>query len=192
MTTGTYSLPFYHSAVDGLVIPRDNYRFNYPPKRSFPVFSYPRMPLSSPIRTSYIHPPPSYPRHSNILRSSTGSILHRLPNYPYHHHHHRGLTTTATLRPKNLRWESGINIVDIKSRPLVHQRYSLQDPMMLSSRTKLVRSESLQIPNNPYPQRIMENSELDARYFCGLPPIQENKPIMREIPPFRSTGMTSR
>ena len=171
MTTAGYSLPFYHSAVDGLVISNDN-------NRRYPL-------MTPPIRTTYI--PPSYPLHSNVLRSSTGSILHRIPN-------HRTLTSTTILRPTNLRWESAINIVDFKTRPLIHQKRNVQNTMIHSSGTKLVRSESLQISNmySIHNNRILQKSKLDAKHFCGLPPIQENKVVIRQIPPFRPSEMMSR
>jgi hypothetical protein len=180
MATGTYSNPFYHSAVDGLVIPTDNHHYhqNLTRRRQIPIVSYPMM--TTPIRTSYIHQ--SYPVHSNVLRSSTGSILHRAPPP-------RTINTTI-LRPTNVRWDSAINIVDFRTRPLMNRKTHFQSPMILSSGNKLVRSGSLQIQNmNPI---IMQKSKLDAKYFCGLGPIHENKLLIKEIPPFQPRVTTSR
>src|SRR5689334_17463453 len=129
MATGTYSIPLYRSAVDGLVMSTDNNRQNLIRKPQIPTLHhYPIM--TSSIRTT------SYPIHSNVLRSSTGSLLHRIPNP-------RTLTTTI-LRPTNVRWDSAINIVDFRTHPLINQKNNFQNPIILSSQPKLVRSESLQ------------------------------------------------
>lgn len=167
MSTETYSLPIYHSAVDGLMISRDNFSS----KRSIPLFSRPKM-----LPPSYL---PSYPKYPNILRSSTGPVVYRRP-------------PTTILRPTNLRWESGINLVDIQTRPLNHHRYSLHNPVMIVPMPKLIRSESLQIMNKNSQQRINEITKFDAKHFCGLPPIHENKLAIREIPPFRVNGVMRR
>jgi hypothetical protein len=182
MTTGTYPIPLYRSAVDGLVIPTDNNRQNLITRRPIPNLHYPMM--TSPIRTSYV--PQSYPIHSNVLRSSTGSILHRIPNP-------RTLTTTTMLRPTSVRWDSAINIVDFRTQPLVNQTKNFQNSTILSSGTKLIRSESFQIPNmDSINNRIIQKSKLDAKHFCGLPPIHENKYFLREIPPFQPPVINSR
>jgi len=182
MAAGTYSIPLYRSAVDGLVISTDNNRQHLITRRPISTLRHPIM--TSPIRPSYVSQ--SYPIHSNVLRSSTGSILHRVPNP-------RILTTTTILRPTNVRWDSAINIVDFRTRPLHSQKKNFQNPIILSPVTKLVRSESYQIPNMyPINNRIIEKSKLDAKHFCGLPPIHENKLLIREIPPFRSFGTMSR
>ncbi|CAF4729504.1 unnamed protein product, partial [Rotaria magnacalcarata] len=76
--------------------------------------------IRSHIRTSYVSQP--YPIHSNLLRSSTGSILYHVPNP-------RTLTTTI-LRPTNSRWDSEINIVDFKARPLINQKQKSHNPMV--------------------------------------------------------------
>lgn len=181
MATGTYSIPLYHSAVDGLVTSTDNNRLNMITKRQTSTLPYPIM--TTPIRTSYI--PQSYPIRSNVLRSSTGSLLHRVPNP-------RTLTTTV-LRPTNIRWDSGINIVDIRTRPLMNQKKPFQNSILLSSGNKLTRSESLQIPNMySMNNRLIQKTKLDAKHFCGLAPIQENKFLIREIPPFQNNGIISR
>jgi hypothetical protein len=182
MTTGTYPTPLYRSAVDGLVTSIDNNRLNSITKRQISTLPYPIM--ATPIRTSYI--PQSYPIHSNLLRSSTGSILHRIPNpHP--------LTTTTVLRPTNIRWDSGINIVDFRTHPLMNQNKSFQNPIRLSSGNKLVRSESLQNSDiYSMNNRLIQKTKLDAKHFCGLAPIQENKLMIREIPSFRSNGIMSR
>lgn len=180
MTTETYPIPLYRSAVDGLAISTDNNRSNFITRRPVPVSHYPM--TASSIRTSYVSQ--SYPMQPNILRSSTGSMLHRVP-------HPRALPTTV-LRPTNVRWDSAINIVDFRTRPLVSQRKNLQNPMILSSGTKLVRSESFQLPNNySMNNRIIQKSKFDAKHFCGLQPIHENKLFIREIPPFRPSGTMS-
>jgi hypothetical protein len=182
MATGTYSIPLYHSAVDGLVIPTDNDRQHFLAKRQIPSFHYPIM--TSPIRTSYA--PQSYPIHSNLLRSSTGPVLHRTSNS-------HAYATTTILRPTNLRWDSAINIVEFKTRPLINQRKTFQHPMILPSRPKLVRSESFQFPNMySINNRIIQKPKLDARHFCGLAPIPEFKSLIREIPPFRPPVAMSR
>jgi hypothetical protein len=173
MATGGYSARLYHSAVDGLVISAENDRQNLITRRQIPSIRYPMM--SSSMRTSYI-PPQSYPIHSNVLRSSTGSILHRVPNPQ--------MLPTRMFRPtNNVRWDSPINMVDFKSRPMINPNKTFQHPMMFPPRAKLARSESLQIPNTN--NEIMQKAKLDARHFCGLAPIQENKPTIREIPSFR-------
>ncbi len=183
MATGGYSARLYHSAVDGLVISAENDRQNFITRRQIPSIHYPMM--SSSMRTSYI-PPQSYPIHSNVLRSSTGSILNRVPNP-------RILTTTTVLRPNNVRWDSAINIVDFRTRPLVSQKKNFPNPIILSPGTKLLRSESYQSPNMySINNRIIQKSKLDAKHFCGLPPIQENKLFIREIPPFQPFGTISR
>jgi hypothetical protein len=182
MATGTYSIPLYRSAVDGLVTSTDNNRLNMITKRHISTLPYPIM--TTPIRTSYI-PHQSYPIHSNVLRSSTGSILHRVPNL-------RTLTTTV-LRPTNIRWDSGINIVDFRAQPLMNQKKPFQNPIFLSSGNKLTRSESLQIPNMyPMNNRFIQKTKLDAKHFCGLAPIPENKFMIREIPPYQKNGIISR
>lgn len=171
MSAETYSLPIYHSAVDGLIVSKDNFSS----KRSLPLFSRPKM-----FSPSYL---PSYPKYPNILRSSTGPVVYRRPP----------ITTTTILRPTNLRWESGINLVDIQTRPLNnHHRYSLHNPVMIVPMPKLIRSESLQIMNQNSQQRINEIAKFDAKHFCGLPPIHENKLAIREIPSFRVTGVMRR
>lgn len=122
--------------------------------------------------------PQSYPIHSNVLRSSTGSILHRAPN-PY-------LLPTRVLRPTNLRWDSPINVVDFKTRPLTNHTKAFQNPFLFSPKTKLARSESLQMPNAYFlNQPLLPKPKLDARHFCGLAPIHENKYVIKEIPSFR-------
>jgi hypothetical protein len=183
MTTGAYSIPLYRSAVDGLVTSTDNNRLNMITKRQVSTLPYPIM--TTPIRTSYI--PQSYPIHANILRSSTGSMLHRVP-------HPRALTATTTvLRPTNIRWDSGINLVDFRTRPFMNPKNPFQKPFFLPSGTKLTRSESLQIPNMySMNNRLMQKTKLDAKHFCGLAPIQENKLLIREIPPFQKNGTMSR
>ena len=161
MAAGTYPIPLYRSAVDGLMISTDNIRQNLMPKRQRPCLHYPIMTGSQPF--------------PNLLRSSTGSILHRLPNSrPF----------PTTLRPTSIRWDSAINIVDFKTRPLINQ-----NSMIFSSKKKLVRSESLQIPNINI---IIQKPKFDARHFCGLQPIQENKRTIREIPSFRPPPTMSR
>jgi hypothetical protein len=174
MATGTYSIPLYHSAVDGLATPIDKDRQKFITKRRHPI-------MPPPIRTSYM--PQSYPIHSNLVRSSTGSMLHRVPNP----------RTTTMLRPMNIRWDSAINIVDFKTRPLVHQKRSVQNQIILTSGRKLLRSESMQITNmNLVNNGTISKTKIDARHFCGLAPIQENKLLIREIPPFRPSGPMSR
>jgi hypothetical protein len=173
MATSTYPIPLYRSAVDGLVVSSDNNHQDLITKRQISTFRYPMM--SSPIQTSFVSQ--SYPIRPTVLRSSTGSTLYRVPNP-------RSLTTI--LRPTNVRWDSAINIVDIRTRPLVSQKKDFESSFIVSPRTKLVRSESLQIPNmHSINNRIIQRSKLDAKHFCGLPPIQENKLYIREIPPFR-------
>jgi len=182
MAAGTYPIPLYRSAVDGLVISTDNNRQHLITRRAIPNLHNPIM--TSPIRTSYVSQ--SYPIHSNVLRSSTGSILNRVPNP-------RILTTTTVLRPNNVRWDSAINIVDFRTRPLVSQKKTFPNPIILSPGTKLLRSESYQSPNMyPINNRIIQKSKLDAKHFCGLPPIQENKLFIREIPSFQPFGTISR
>lgn len=184
MATGTYPKPFYRSAVDGLMISTDNnhYRSNIIPKQQIPPIRYPMM--TSSIQTSYISQ--SYPMQPNILRSSTGSMLHRLPNPRV------PTAAAAVLRPTNLRWNSGINIVDFRTRPLVSQKKNFQNSTFLSSGTNLTRSESLQLPNTYLiNNQIIQKSRFDAKHFCGLPPIHENKLLLKEIPPFRSPAVMS-
>ena len=181
MTTRTYSTPFYRSAVDGLVVSADNNRSNLINRRQ--IFSCPYPIMTTPSRTSYI--PQSYPIHSNILRSSTGSVLHRVPNP-------RTLPTTI-LHPTNVRWDSAINIVDFRTRPLINPRKPFLKPILLPGENKLLRSATLQ-PFNPYlmNNRIIQKPKLDAKHFCGLEPIQENKLMIREIPSFRPSETMSR
>lgn len=168
-------MPMYRSAVDGLVIPTDSDRLHFIARQQIPSFRYPIM--TRPFRTSYA--PQSYPRYPNLFRSSTGPILNRVPNP-------RTFATTTVLRPTNLRWDSAINIVEFKALPFINQRKILQNPMVSSPKTKLVRSESLQIPNiYPINNTIIQKPKLDARHFCGLAPILEYKSLIREIPPFR-------
>ena len=135
MATGTYPIPLYRSAVDGLVGPADYHRSNFLTSRPIPSVRYPIMPLS--FRSTHMRQ--SYPVHSNVLRSSTGSMLHRLPPS-------RPLTSTV-LRPTNVRWDSAINIVDFRTQPLINQRRTFPNTNLSSSRNGLVRSESLQISN---------------------------------------------
>ena len=171
MASGTYSTPFYPSAVDGLVVSTDSYRSKTITSRLSSSFAYPIM--TTPSRTSYI--PRSYPIHPAVLRSSTGSILQRTP-------HPRALTTTV-LRPTNLRWDSAINIVNLRTRPLINPRRSLQYPIPLAAGTQVVRPISLQSSNTySMNNRVLVPPKFDARHFCGLAPIQENKLMIREIP----------
>lgn len=172
MAAGTYSVPFYPSAVDGLVVSADNYRSNLIPKRQISAFAYPIMTI--PHQTSFVSQ--SYPLHPHITRSSTGLILQRLPPPP------RALTTTV-LRPTNVRWDSAINIVDFRTRPLIDPRRSVRYPLPISRGNQLVRSGPLQSSNTyPMNNRIIPKPKLDAKHFCGLAPIQENKLLIRETP----------
>ncbi|CAF3512692.1 unnamed protein product [Adineta steineri] len=181
MATGTYSTRLYHSAVDGLVNSADHDRQNLITKRQIPSLRCPIAPPS--IRTPYM--PQSYPIHSNVLRSSTGSVLHRGPN-PH-------ILPTRLLRPTNVRWDSPINIVDFKTRPLINQKKCFQNPYIFQSKPHLVRSESLQMPNTYLiNNEIMQKSKLDAKHFCGLAPIHENKYLMKEIPAYRNSTCMSR
>ncbi|CAF1672162.1 unnamed protein product, partial [Adineta ricciae] len=177
MATGTYSTRLYHSAVDGLINSTDDDRQNLITKTKKSSFCYPIVsPSSHTSPSSYM--PQSYPIHSNVLRSSTGSILHRAPN-PH-------VLPTRVLRPTNLRWDSPINIIDFKTRPLINQKKTFQNPFFFASKNKLARSESLQMPNTYFlNNQMMQKSKLDAKHFCGLAPIQENKYMIKEIPPFR-------
>lgn len=172
--TGTYSIPLYYSSVDGLIIPTDKSQTNLVTK---PQIVSPHYPITrSNIRTSY--PSQAYPIHSNLLRSSTGSILHRVPNP-------RPLPTTI-LPPTNARWDSSINVIDFKTVPLVSQTKAFEKPMVYSSGNKLFRSESLKVSNsNSIKNDIIQQQKPDARYFCGLAPIQENRLLIRNIPSFR-------
>lgn len=171
MAAGTYSVPFYPSAVDGLVVSADSYRSNLIPKRQISAFAYPMMTI--PNQTSSI--PQSYPLRPHVIRSSTGSILQRTP-HPY------PLTTTV-LRSTNVRWDSGINIVDFRTHPLIDPRRSVRYPMSISRGNQFVRSGPLQNSNTyPMNNRFIPKSKLDAKHFCGLAPIQENKLLIRETP----------
>ncbi|CAM4749860.1 unnamed protein product [Rotaria magnacalcarata] len=173
-TTGTFSIPLYHSAVDGLIVPNDSSKKTLITKQQTPPVRYPI--IRSHIRTSYVSQP--YPIHSNLLRSSTGSILYHVPNPP--------TLTTTILRPTNSRWDSEINIVDFKARPLINQKQKSHNPMVFSSRNKLLRSESLKVQNNnSINNETIQQQKIDARYFCGLAPIQENRQLIRDMPPFR-------
>ena len=168
MAAGTYSVPFYPSAVDGLVVSADHYRSNLIPKRQISAFAYPIM--TTPHQTSFV--PQPYP---HLTRSSTGLILQRLPPP-------RALTTTV-LRPTNVRWDSAINIVDFRTRPLIDPRRSVRYPLPISRGNQLVRSGPLQNSNTyPMNSRIIPKPKLDAKHFCGLAPIQENKLLIRETP----------
>lgn len=181
MATRRYSIPLYQSNVDGLVNSTDNHHSSFITRRTIPNFHYPMM--TAPSQTSYMSQP--YPIHSNILRSSTGSILHRAP-------HPRHLPTTV-LHPNNVRWDSAINIVDFRTRPLFNPRKPFQNPVFLPPGGKLVRSESLQMSNTySMNHRIVQKPKLDAKHFCGLAPIQENKLLIREVPSFRPPGAMSR
>jgi hypothetical protein len=75
----------------------------------------------------------------------------------------------------------------------MNQNKSFQNPIRLSSGNKLVRSESLQNSDiYSMNNRLIQKTKLDAKHFCGLAPIQENKLMIREIPSFRSNGIMSR
>ncbi|CAF3866246.1 unnamed protein product [Rotaria magnacalcarata] len=83
-------------------------------------------------------------------------------------------------------WDSEINIVDFKARPLINQKQKSHNPMVFSSRNKLLRSESLKVQNNnSINNETIQQQKIDARYFCGLAPIQENRQLIRDMPPFR-------
>ncbi|UJR27324.1 hypothetical protein I4U23_008617 [Adineta vaga] len=182
MATGTYSARLYHSAVDGLINSTDDDRQNLITKPKKSSLHYPI--VSPSVRTSSFMPQ-SYPIHSNVLRSSTGSILHRAPNPHF--------LPTRVLRPTNLRWDSPINIVDFKTRPLINQKKTFQNPFFFASKGKLARSESLQMPNTYLlNSHMLQKSKLDAKHFCGLAPIHENKFMIKEIPAFRPPVSISR
>ena len=150
MTTGAHPIPLYRSAVDGIVPPTGYDRRLFVSRRPISALACPVIP-PLPFRPAF-----STSTHSiraPLLRSSTGYLLQHVPNP---------------------RWESAINIVDSKARPLVNPGI------------RLLRSESLQLTNsysiNP---RMIPRTKVDARHFCGLGPIYENKPMIREIPSFR-------
>ncbi|CAF2422697.1 unnamed protein product [Rotaria sp. Silwood2] len=174
MTTETNSIPLYHSAVDGLMISTNKTQRNVMIKQQMSSSRYPI--IHSSVQTPYVLQ--SYPIHSNLFRSSTESILYCIPNS-------RTLTTTI-LRPNNIRWGSPINIIDFNTCPVINQKNNFQNSTILSSGKKLLRSESLKISNNHLINNdLIQKSKLDAKFFCGLAPIDENKLAIREIPSFR-------
>ncbi|CAF0917457.1 unnamed protein product [Rotaria sordida] len=171
MTTGTTAIPLYRSAIDGLIIPTDNTPKNFMSQQQNSSSHYPI--IHSPMQTSDVSQ--SHFINPNLFRSSTESILYRTPNS-------RTLTTTI-LPSNNMRWDSPINIIDFKTYPLINQRKNVQNSTISSSGTKLVRSESLKVSNNHLINHyLIQKSKLDARNFCGLAPIHENKLTINEIP----------
>ena len=165
MTTGAHPIPLYRSAVDGIVPPTGYDRRLFVNRRPISALVCPVIP-PSPFRPAFSASTNSV--RAPLLRSSTGYLLQHVPNPRVL------MTTNSTLRPTSPRWESTINIVDSKARPIVNPGI------------RLLRSESLQLTNsystNP---RMIPRTKVDARHFCGLGPIYENKPMIREIPSFR-------
>ena len=178
MATGAYPIPLYRSAVDGVVPPTGYDRRIFASRRPISAFVCPLIP-SVPFRPAHVAPTNS--NRAPLLRSSTGYLLQQVP-------HPRVLpSASVSLRPTNLRWDPAMHIVDSKGQPLASSR-------MNNTGIRLLRSESLQLTNsysaaNP---RMISRVKVDARHFCGLQPIYENKPVAREVPSFRAPLPISR
>ena len=171
MAAGAYPIPLYRSAVDGLVMPTANDHRRLQNSRPLPALRHPL--VLPPFRTPYVLP--IAPLHAHILRSSSGFNVVRLPNAS------RALRTSF-LPPTSPRWNSPINMMDLKS-------LSVGNEKIFMSRMSLTRSESLQVPSAHLVNHaaMPRGGELDARHFCGLAPIPENKSFARgtsDIRPF--------
>jgi hypothetical protein len=173
MATEATSIRFYHSAVDGLVVPNGN-----TDRQKF----INNRPLSIRLSSVIVSPFQSFTdtTHGNLIRSSTGTVLPRItPNA-------RLWTLPASVRHTSPRSDLSMNVVNWKTRPLASSQQS-------SSGIKLSRSESLQVTNTHLTHyRVMQQAKLDARHFCGVESVNENRSLIREVPSFRSPMSMSR
>ena len=165
MCSSDLRIPLYRSAVDGLILPLGSEYRNGIQKRPVSAISYA---LVSP---SFRYP---FGSSTNLARSSTGSILqHAPPNRPM-------------FRPIQGRWESEINVIDRRTN-------AFRDTPVSQTKMKIVRSESLKEANAHLGQlRKIQKPQLDARNFCGLGPIYENCPLIRETPSLRPSFFLNR
>ena len=164
MAAGAYPIPLYRSAVDGLVMPTAYDHRRLLNRRPLPAL---RQPLVLPsFRTPYVSP--IAPIHAHILRSSSGFNIVRVPNAAPR------TLRTSFLPSTNPRWNSPIIMMDSISRSIGHEK-------IFMSRMPLTRSESLRVPSVHLGNHAaMPRGELDARHFCGLAPIPEDKSHARQ------------
>lgn len=167
MATREYKIALYRSAIDGLVLPNGGEHRYGTQKQPISTLSHALISNSFPNCYSHLDKSKRFPTDSK-LTCKTITEKNRINQ------------TSNTIHNSNTDFVNRNLITSIDSR-------------LLKANALLVRAESLNGSNMHLGQlKFANRPKFDARHFCGLDPIYENRHVIREIPSFDYTNLIYR